>query len=64
MRAHDRDCAPHDRDYDKLAVGIQTAGSHKLKLQCHDRDEDREHSRVIRDTGNMLSQVKGVCSRS
>ena len=46
MHAHNRDFAPPDRDYGKLAVGIQIAGSHELKLLGHDRNEDRERPRV------------------
>ena len=42
MRAHDRDCAPHDRDDSKLAITIQIAGSHEPKLLGHDRDMDHE----------------------
>ena len=42
VRAHDRDCAPHDRDCSKLAIIIEIAGSHELRLHGHDRDMDRE----------------------
>ena len=49
MRAHDRDCAPHDHDDSKLAVTIQIAGSHEPKQLGHDRDMDSERpSNILR----------------
>ena len=56
MRAHDRDCAPHDRDCSKLAVTIQIAGSHELRLHGHDRDMDCERpSNILRFRQHMIT---------
>ena len=58
MRAHDRDCAPHDRDDSELAVIIQIAGSHEPKLLSHDRDMDRERpSNILRLRQYLLAIV-------
>ena len=59
MRAHDRDCAPHDRDDSELAVIIQIAGSHEPNLLSHDRDMDRERpSNILRLRQYLLTSLR------
>ena len=61
VRAHDRDCAPHDRDCSKLAVTIQIAGSHELRLHGHDRERPsdilRLRQHMITSSGCVLTIV-------